>query len=135
MVRSMGVNTLNSSNSPVNDAKGTNKTTCKNGQAGSAAANGDIQKEFKDVFQDFKDMESEMAEKIKNNEMQPKIKTGAAEYTVKDWNKLMKTVDKAIDAIKEGNEKEKEKQEEIRKKQAMYKKAGKTYVADADFIG
>lgn len=56
----------------------------------------------------------EMEEKIRNGETEESIPTGGQSFTVKEWNKLISTFDKAQDKIKEAIEEESEKQKEKR---------------------
>lgn len=54
----------------------------------------------------------EIAEKVKRGETEPSIPIGAASYTMKQWNKMMRSVDKAIDDM----------QERIRKDEGQYER-------------
>lgn len=53
----------------------------------------------------------EIYEKLKNGETKVKIQIGGMEFTDQEWEKLLKRVDDAIDAIKDEQEKEKEARE------------------------
>ncbi len=43
----------------------------------------------------------EIMEKVKRGETEPSFPIGAASYTMKQWNKIMRSVDKAIDDMQE----------------------------------
>ncbi len=58
----------------------------------------------------------EILEKVRKGETEPSIPTGAASFTYKQWNKLMKSVDRAIDDMQERIRAEEEDAELIVKK-------------------
>jgi predicted nucleic acid-binding Zn-ribbon protein len=59
---------------------------------------------------------SDMLEKLKNGETEPKFKIGSGEYTVSEWNKMIKKLDKVIDDVKEKVDEEEEKKTEEEEK-------------------
>lgn len=61
----------------------------------------------------------EIAEKIKNGETEPSFAIGAQSYTCKEWDNLIKKVDKNLDAIKKEQEERKEAYEKKQKKSAL----------------
>jgi hypothetical protein len=54
----------------------------------------------------------EIYEKVRRGETETSIPIGAESYTMKQWNKMMRSVDKAIDDMQERIRKDSEKQEE-----------------------
>lgn len=58
----------------------------------------------------------EIVEKVRKGETEPSIPIGAASFTYKQWNKLMKSVDRAIDAMQERIRAEEEDAEPLIKK-------------------
>lgn len=58
----------------------------------------------------------EIVEKVKRGETETSIPIGAQSFTMKQWNKMMRSVDKAIDDMQERIRKDKEKQERRIKK-------------------
>ena len=61
----------------------------------------------------------EIVEKVRRGETEPSIPTGAASYTYRQWDRLMRKVDRAIDAMQERVQADKEEQEmKIKKKKA-----------------
>lgn len=58
----------------------------------------------------------EILEKVRKGETEPSIPIGAASFTYKQWNKLMRSVDRAIDAMQERIRAEEENAELIVKK-------------------
>lgn len=64
---------------------------------------------------------AELFERIKNNDTDPKFMIGSAEYSVKEWDKLMSQIDKAEEALEAEMEERKERlaEEEMQKKIAQ----------------
>lgn len=60
----------------------------------------------------------EIAEKMKNGETEPSFAIGAQSYTCKEWDNLIKKVDKNLEAIKKEQEERKEAYEKKQKKSA-----------------
>ena len=54
----------------------------------------------------------EIVEKIKNGDTEQSFQIGGQSFSVKEWDKLMKGVDKAIDSMKEASEEAGEKKQE-----------------------
>ena len=62
---------------------------------------------------------NEIAEKIKNGETEPTFAIGAETYTCKEWDNLIKKVDKNLEAIKKEQEERKEALEKENKKSPL----------------
>lgn len=58
----------------------------------------------------------EIVEKVKRGETEPSIPIGAASYTMKQWSKMMRSLDKTIDDMQERIRKDEEQQEQKVKK-------------------
>ncbi len=69
--------------------------------------------EWMDIIAERKE---EILEKVRRGETEPSIPLGAASFTYKQWNKLMKNVDRAIDDMQERIREEEEKAEEAAEK-------------------
>lgn len=54
----------------------------------------------------------EIVEKVRRGETEPSIPTGAASFTYKQWDRMMRRVDRAIDAMKERVEADEKEQED-----------------------
>ncbi len=65
-----------------------------------------------DKMEFIRQRKGEIVEKAKRGETEPSIPTGAASYTLKQWNKMMRSVDKAIDDMQERIREDEEKQEQ-----------------------
>ncbi len=68
--------------------------------------------EWMDIIAERKE---EILEKVRRGETEPSIPLGAASFTYKQWNKLMKNVDRAIDDMQERIQEDEEKAEEAAK--------------------
>lgn len=95
---------------------------CRIAEGGEYAAAGKIQQESSednDFMEALRKRKEEILQKVKNGETEPSFQLGAQAFTVKQWNKLMKRIDEAIDDIQETAEQKKEQQEEqVKKKKA-----------------
>lgn len=61
-----------------------------------------------ELMASISDRKSEIERKLKNGETEKKFATGAASFTLKEWDQLMAKVDKNIEQIKEEQEQRKE---------------------------
>lgn len=89
---------------------------------GEYAAAGKTQQESSednDFMEALRKRKEEILEKVKNGETEPSFQLGAQTFTVKQWNKLVKWIDEAIDDIQETARQKKEQQEEqVKEKKA-----------------
>lgn len=76
-------------------------------------------KEWMDIIAERK---KEIVEKVRKGETEPSIPIGAASFTSKQWNKLMRNVDRAIEDMQERIRADEEEAEQIIKKQHCQKK-------------
>ncbi len=67
----------------------------------------------------LKSKKEELKNKIENGDTEEKIPIGGSEFTIKEWDRLMHTIDKAQDAIKDELEDREEKMEKERLKEAL----------------
>ena len=54
----------------------------------------------------------EIVEKVRRGETEPSIPTGAASFTYKQWDRMMRRVDRSVDAMKERVEADEEERED-----------------------
>ena len=94
-----------------------NKTT-NNDNKTNNASNEDTSQDIKNYDAIFHQKMVEMSEKFRNGETEQKIQIGRNAYTVKEWNKLLTSFDKAQDQIRE----EIEEEVRIRMEKSMQKK-------------
>lgn len=100
-------------------------------RAGNDERDGESVKDIIDRIKDIDEMDTadkmeiiskrkqEIAEKVKRGETETSIPIGAQSYTMKQWNKMMRSVDKAIDDMQERIRKDEEGQErKIKKKRS-----------------
>lgn len=62
----------------------------------------------------FRSKQEEMTEKLEKGETEEKFQIGASEYTIKEWDRFMRTIDKAQEKIKGELEEREEKNEKKR---------------------
>lgn len=74
---------------------------------------------------------NEIAEKIKNGETEPTFAIGAETYTCKEWDNLIKKVDKNLEAIKKAQE---ERREAFEKKKKQNKSSWFTSILEPETI-
>lgn len=95
-----------------------------NKRAGKNQRDGEDQKDIRDFFYEedsadkmdiIRKRKEEIADKVRRGETEPSIPIGAASYTMKQWNKMMRGLDKAIDDMQERIRKDAEKAEKKRK--------------------
>lgn len=71
-----------------------------------------------ELMECIRSKKNEIAEKLKNGETEPTFAIGAESYTCKEWDNLIKKVDKNLDAIKKEQEERKEAFEKKQKESA-----------------
>lgn len=82
---------------------------------------------------------NEMAQKIKNGEIEESFAIGGASYTNKEWDRLIKRVDRAVGAVKEQQEERKREyikalyQEGASKNSIIIEKLNGTYAGDVPY--
>ena len=67
----------------------------------------------------LKSKKEELKSKIENGDTEEKIPIGGSEFTIREWDKLMHTIDKAQDAIKDELEAREERLERERLKETL----------------
>lgn len=68
--------------------------------------------ETESLMDAIRERKQEIYDKVRRGETETSIPIGAESYTMKQWNKMMRSVDKAIDDMQERIRKDSEKQEE-----------------------
>lgn len=85
------------------------------------------------------DRKEEMAQKIKDGEIEESFAIGGASYTNKEWDRLIGRVDKVIDAVKEHQAKRKKEyiedlyKEGMTRSSVLMEKLNGTYVSDVPY--
>ncbi len=72
-----------------------------------------------ELMECIRNHKQELAEKLKNGETEPAFTIGADSYTCKEWDKLLHTFDKNLEAIKKEQEEREEAVEEERLKETL----------------
>lgn len=74
-----------------------------------------------ELMASISDRKSEIARKLQSGETEKKFATGAASFTLKEWDQLMAKVDKNLEQIKEEQEQRKEEMlKDLKNQQEMY---------------
>ena len=71
----------------------------------------------RNLMEEICKQKEEILEKVRKGETEPSFSIGAGSFTFKQWDKLMKNVDKAIDDMQErvDDEKEEQKKEQVKR--------------------
>lgn len=94
-----------------------------NGKAGKNRKGKEDAKDIKDYFGEeetadkmdlIRKRKEEIIEKVRKGETETSIPIGAESYTMKQWNKMMRSLDKAIDDMQENIRKDEERDERKR---------------------